>query len=100
MVVVIEATYTVYALVEISHAWLQLFVQPTWTTNVSITIHQDSYSKLHHHYKCYKNFHTTKRHSHLPRPLLPSPGAAAAIVARTLAPQSSHDSLEDINILI
>ena len=43
---------------------------------------------------------TTKRHSHLPRPLLPSPGAAAAIVARTLAPQSSHDSLEDINILI
>ena len=43
---------------------------------------------------------TTMRHSHLPRPLLPSPGAAAAIVARTLAPQSSHDSLEDINILI
>ena len=38
-------------------AWLQLFVQPTWTTNVSITIHQDTYSKLHHHYKCYKNFH-------------------------------------------
>ena len=29
MVVVIEATYTVYALVETSHAWLQLFVQPT-----------------------------------------------------------------------
>ena len=55
--VVIEATYTVYALVETNHAWLQLFVQPTWTTNVSITIHQDTYSKLHHHYKCYKNFH-------------------------------------------